>query len=187
MDVVFLLDSSGSLQGSGFKQERDFILDFTSKLEIGGANQSRVGLVQFSTVARVRMSFFDLQTQASFRRVVNGLIYDAMDTNIFAAITTATPLFVAKRPGVPQVLILVTDGEHNLALSKGISASVPAKALRDRGVLVYAVGIGRDAKKGFSKLVSYTGAEPRVFLADFNDLKNVVNIIGAEVTATVND
>jgi len=186
MDVAFLLDSSGSLGGAGFKQERDFIQTFVSKMSLG-LNGSRVALVQFSTYARLRMSFTDIQSQDSFGKLLNGLNYDAGGTNIHAAFTMSTPLFKAKRPGVPQVAILVTDGVHEPRLSKGVSPAVPAKALRDQGVLIYAVGVGPEARDGLGNLVEYSGSDDRVFPAEFNDLQNVVNIIGSEVVATVNN
>jgi len=187
MDVVFLLDSSGSLGGQGFKQEKDFIQSFVSKLELG-LNGSRVALVQFSTTAKLRMSFQDLQAQAAFKSVLDRLHFDAGDTNIHAALITATPLFDTKRFQVPQVVILVTDGVHNDRLSRGISPGVPAKKLKEKGVIIYAVGIGPEAStdKAKANFNEYTGSESNVFLAEFSDLQNVVNIIGAEVTATVN-
>jgi uncharacterized protein with von Willebrand factor type A (vWA) domain len=182
MDVVFLIDSSGSLKAGGFKQERDFIADFVSKMDIG-YNESRVGLVQFSDSSRIKMQLTDLQSRTSFLTTLHGLFFDAGGTNIFAAFTSATNLFNTKRPQVPQLVILVTDGVH---AAKG-NPNEPAQKLKNSGIIIYAIGIGAEAQKGRAAMIQYTGSESRVFMAAFSDLKNVVNIIGAEVTASVNE
>jgi len=192
MDVVFLLDSSYSLSPAQFQQEVDFIKNFTSAISLG-QNASRVALVKFSTYSAVMFTFLDpVQSQQAIAQKLNSLQHDEYGyTNITGAFEVAKQVLGGtKRPNVPQVIVLVTDGEHNRGT---ISPDVPAADLRRDGVLIYALGIKNNAATTYGNAVDaaslrkITGDENRVFIADFSDLSDVVNSIGAEVTAKVNN
>ena len=58
--MIFILDSSGSVGSYYFQSMKDFLKNATATFDIGfGANQDRIGLIQFSDYSKIE---FNLST-----------------------------------------------------------------------------------------------------------------------------
>ncbi len=52
MDLVVLMDSSGSVGNKGFKEEQDFVIELVKSFEIG-LNATRVSIINFNSRVNV--------------------------------------------------------------------------------------------------------------------------------------
>ncbi|KAL0985323.1 hypothetical protein UPYG_G00155470 [Umbra pygmaea] len=162
-DVIFLIDSSGSIIPEDFNKMKVFMQSIINQSHIG-KEEVHVGIIQYSDTQEV---IFPLSYEKSdmVERV------DAMkhlDQNTFtgAGLTYTSQYFSEKKGGrthVRQILIVVTDGEANDAVLD------PAKKLREMGVIIYAIGV---VDANFTQLLEISGANERAISEeDFDALK----------------
>lgn len=140
LDVVFILDLSGS--------EEDFydlVLGLTSQTLYGlpvDSGMARVGIVSYADSAVVNAY---LDTYTTMEQLQNSLAFsfDGGRTNTQGAIRLAYENVFAGQRGdrgdVPNIAILLTDGNSNLQQERTIAEAVNA---RQRGVQMYVVAMG---------------------------------------------
>ena len=141
IDLVFVLDSSGSIGDTNFQTIRNFVNTFVSTLEIG-PTRSQVGVIVFNYNAQVQFNLNTYSDRTSLMSAVNNIPYSGGGTNTADALyLLASQGFVGARPeeeGVPRVAIVVTDGMSNDA----DDTARAAEALRQNKLITtYAVGI----------------------------------------------
>ena len=142
IDLMFVLDSSGSIGTSNFRVIRNFVNTFVNTLEIG-PTRSQVGVIVFSSNAYIQFNLSSYSNRNSLTVAVNNIQYVGGGTNTADALTLlARQGFVGARPideGVPRVAIVVTDGMSNNATATIIAAEL---LRQDKSITTYAVGIG---------------------------------------------
>ena len=74
VDAIFLLDSSGSMNLSGFQMELDFVVNFTNYLAIG-PNDFQIGVVTFSSVAYVEFHLNEFTDKTALRSAIQSIQY----------------------------------------------------------------------------------------------------------------
>jgi hypothetical protein len=74
LDLVILMDSSGSIGATDFKKEQRFVKDLVNNLEIG-ANQSRVSIINFNSNAQILIDFSSATSKAILNEVVDNIKY----------------------------------------------------------------------------------------------------------------
>ena len=137
-DLVFAMDSSGSIGETNYQKERDFIKGLANKLVVGPRNV-HLGLMVFSDLPSVWVSLGTLRSTdyRSFSKAVDGAPYLRGRTRIDTALTIAgRDVFPEGRQNQePQVLILITDGrQSNDPGSETLEKAV--QPLRDQGIKV---------------------------------------------------
>lgn len=143
IDLVFVLDSSGSIGSSNFQLIREFVTSIVDALEIG-PNQSQVGIIQFSSSATRLFGLTTYNTKASLLQAIRNIIYSGGGTSTASALSLLSGQgFTGVRSdsqGIPRVAIVVTDGNSN----DRAATTQAAQALHatQSSVTVYAVGIG---------------------------------------------
>jgi collagen type VI alpha len=138
LDVTFVLDLSGSLE------EVYNIVIQVAKQAIYGLpiGQTRVAVITFADNPSIS---FDLATYTTPAQIRNALAFSQAGgvTNTQAAINLAYNTgFTAPRgdrPGVKNVMVVVTDGNSNVQQQNTVPE---ANNARQRGIEVFAVGIG---------------------------------------------
>ena len=169
IDLVFVLDVSGSIGASQFQLIREFTANLSKLLDIG-PQRSLVGVVLFSTTARVHFPVTKYTNTFTLLPALNpGLPYIRGSTNTAAALnllrTSGQPGgALGLRHGYTHVAIVVTDGKSD----NGIATLNAASTLRTVGIYhqIYAVGIsGANATE-----LNVIGGDPlRVFFtSSFN-------------------
>ena len=144
MDLLFLLDESGSVTHTNHELALQFIESVVSFYDIS-TNGTRVAMVSFSSGANVEFDFGDYSTLQELQRAIRGINYSGGYTFTALALDLAKELFndsssSGARPltaGVPRVVVLITDGRSNR-----YSITQPAIDLQAAGVTVYSIGIG---------------------------------------------
>ena len=143
VDLIFVLDSSGSVGASNFANVRNFVADLVSQLEIGPDN-TRVGLINFASSAGVQFSLNMHQDISSLLQAIASVPFTSGGTNTAAALTTLLSEFSTAngaRPlqeGIPRVAIVVTDGQSNDPLATVAAAN----NVHASNIIVFAVGVG---------------------------------------------
>uniref|UniRef100_A0A668AH54 Collagen type VI alpha 3 chain n=1 Tax=Myripristis murdjan TaxID=586833 RepID=A0A668AH54_9TELE len=151
-DVVFLLDGSDGTR-SGFPAMRDFVQRVVETLSVDD-NKDRVSVVQYSRDPAVQFYLNTYTTKGEILDIVKRLRHKGgRPLNTGAALqylrdNVFTPSVGSRRPeGVPQLLIVLSGGRSF------DSVDAPASALRDLGVITYAIGTRASDSRELQKIV----------------------------------
>ena len=145
-DIVFLQDESGSIGASDFTLSLDFINQIISAFpdeNLNDAKGTRFGLSLFSTFYRKKFNLSTHMSRTAYTDAVTSVSQRSKTTLLGAALNQIvddqfTELY-GLRPeslGFPKVLVVLTDGMSQDAVE------VPSQNVRDRNIVIYAIGIG---------------------------------------------
>ncbi|KAL0985324.1 hypothetical protein UPYG_G00155490 [Umbra pygmaea] len=168
-DVLFLIDSSGSINVEDFNKMKVFMQSIIKKSAIG-LDEVHVGVIQYSTTQEEVFPFNKHYKKEDMVQSVEAMKQLGGGTLTGEALSYAKNFFEPEqggRPNVRQILIVITDGEAQDAVKD------PAKVLQNMGVIIYAIGV---ANAKFNELLQISGARDRVFSeGDFDGLKALEN------------
>ncbi|XP_029361065.1 collagen alpha-6(VI) chain isoform X2 [Echeneis naucrates] len=174
-DLLFLIDSSGSIEVADYIKMKDFMKSVISKSSIG-QNEVHVGVMQFSTVQQLEFPLNRFYTKEEMYNNIDAMLQIGGGTHTGGAITDISQYFDAAqggRPGLRQRLVVITDGEAQDEV-KG-----PALALRNKGVVVYAIGV---VDANTTQLLEISGSPDRMYSErDFDALKDLESQLALEL------
>ncbi|XP_021097829.1 collagen alpha-6(VI) chain [Heterocephalus glaber] len=179
LDVVFVIDSSGSIDYDEYNIMKDFMIGLVKKADVG-KNQVRFGALKYADDPEVLFYLNDLGTKLEVISVLQGDQPMGGNTYTAEALAFADHMFTEPQGsrlhrGVPQVLIVITDGESHDAEK----LNVTAQALRDKGILVLAVGI---AGANLVELLAMAGSSDKYYFVEtFGGLKGIFSDVSASV------
>ena len=141
-DVVFVIDTSGSIGFTGFQLIKQLIINITTEL-IRNSPRSAVGVILFGSSANIEFNLQAYDNLNSLLSAINQLPYNGGGTDTAEALTlllaTAQNGTLGLRRDSSKVAIIITDGRSN-SQSATISA---AAALHASNIFdVYAIGVG---------------------------------------------
>ncbi|XP_077968608.1 integrin alpha-X-like isoform X1 [Styela clava] len=193
VELLFVLDGSGSVGEQNFQIVKNWVKTITKKLDID-KGAVKVGVVQYSSYNYT----LDIQKQPQIKTHIK--IGEYTDYQSFAAAMKPIQIFKCftytgkalekvvydfentehfKGKTANQVMVLLTDGYAN----DPESISSNAETLRDMGVTTYAVGVGR-YKRSELRLIANgnTSDDTRVFIAtNFDGLDAIANDLENEI------
>ena len=110
MDLLFLVDSSGSVQ-KNYDTQKQYIKDVLTEAQLGEFIH-RVSLLQFagSNIQKTEWSFDAFSIHSELMRALNQVRLITGTTYIGAALDAGLQLLENRRPNVPIVVVLVSDG-----------------------------------------------------------------------------
>jgi hypothetical protein len=119
LDIMVLIDSSGSIGESNFQLMRGFVAAVVAQFDVGpDSQQVQIGIIQFSTDVTLVSSLSSDKYQTL--SVIQNLPYTGGGTAALGAIRLAeTELLAHGRSGVSRVVLIATDGEPNGPCSCG--------------------------------------------------------------------
>lgn len=118
-DIVFILDSSGSIDSKQFEMVKNFVRQLGSAFQLGSTEEdSRLAMIQFDSDATLVWGFDDSRATSlsKFSIAVDALEDTSSGTGVGAALITAQDLFeeTAVRTGLfRRIAIIFTDGKAN--------------------------------------------------------------------------
>ena len=151
LDVVIILDASGSIGSSNFQLMKNYIINMLAAFNISPVN-TRVGVIRYSSSASIVIplglysNYFQLRSAINSIRYTGGLTYTNLALNL---LSTA---FATARvdEGVPRVVIVFIDGQ-----SSSRTATVQAaQNVHNAGIYVYSFGIGRVSNTELTAIAS---------------------------------
>ena len=168
VDVGFILDSSGSLRND-YGKEKEFLKALAATFGVSDKG-SRAGVVTFSYNAEHSIKLDDFFDFTSFGNAVDKIPLMGSLTRIDRSLRLAQKELFALgnggRPGIPKLLILLTDGSQTLEAGAEDPAKI-ADELRASGIKTLVVGIGQGVNN--TELARISGAQKNAFTADSFD------------------
>ncbi|XP_075068533.1 collagen alpha-6(VI) chain-like [Mixophyes fleayi] len=167
VDVMFLVDSSGSIGQNNFNEMKTFMKNLVNRTEVG-ENKLQFGIVQFSDENREELKLNKDGTKAAIFNAIDKM--EHMDKNTYTgkALKFVSDSFTQNKGGrakARKILILITDGQATDSVSQ------PAKNLRDKDVTIICVGVFNANK---TELYEISGKNQKVYyLENFDDLKTI--------------
>jgi len=148
-DVVFVLDSSGSIGGPNFQLVRDYTYNFTQYL-LNGNGDNRVGIILFGSSAEVKVSldFVPNYGKQSLLRKIRTMPYLAQSTNTPEGLCLLKSMNWSDTISTLRLAVVMTDGRSNQQSQHcrngtGNVASVSSEVHeRSPQIVVSAIGVG---------------------------------------------
>ena len=142
VDLVFLVDASGSVGPKNFEKQLNFVKNIVDKFDIG-KDKTRVSLSTFSSEFNPWFGLDKHTTKSAVKSAITGVLnsYAGGNTYTAEALDLLNRLVLRKRRttgGVDTVVVLLTDGKATD--SKNVEAA--ARKIHGMGVTVYSMGVG---------------------------------------------
>ncbi len=142
IDIMLLLDVSGSMKSQDFVPNRLEAAKAVLKDFVAGRTGDRIGLVIFAaTAASIVPLTLDYLVVQKFIDSVRFGVVDERATAIGEGLALALKK-LEKSTAKSKVILLLTDGENNAGKIDPLTAAEAARALKVR---VYTIGVGTDA------------------------------------------
>ena len=154
LDLVFVLDRSGSLTMKGWSLVRNFVDELLQNFTVD-ADNTRVAVITYSDVATVDINDISVSSSASSRENKCTLMKRLRrtfsrkrpygHTATYNALNMTQHILIDSRPEARKVVILVTDGKSNLG-PPPVRAARRLASMRwtqhnDQQLQIYAIGI----------------------------------------------
>lgn len=169
-DIVLLVDDSGSIGSGPFNTQVRPALNSFITAAAPSATGNHIGIIEFGTGTN-NVTGGLLSNATTLTSFVNTMPYRAGFTHTLTGLQAADTMLsgASARAGVPQVIIVVTDGVWNPA-TENPTAFANTLANTD-GVAIWAVGVGSGVNA--AQLTAITGGHgDRVFsIGDFDELE----------------
>ena len=172
LDIIFLLDASGSVGKGNYLKEKEFIKIVTSRYELGTTSQAAV--IQFSDNASTAISLGSTKTAVLFASAVDNIPYARGWTRIDLALSLAYNEYFSSdvSNATKKLVILLTDGIQSRWTNMNppyIPIKDTIQLLRSNAARIYAVTIGSNINMLTMKAI--TEKDDHIFQATgFNDL-----------------
>ncbi|KAK6175185.1 hypothetical protein SNE40_013700 [Patella caerulea] len=172
-DVVFILDASRSIWPPYFKAQLKFVEDMATSFDIG-TDKTRIGVVTFSVGYQNEFllnSYSDKDLVIAAIKNITFTAGDQTDTGLglrYARDTIFNPANGA-RPNLPQIAIVITDGKS----TNGTLTLVEAQETRNKGITIFAIGVGAADLKELNGMASKPSDEFVVKVDNYSKLKGI--------------
>ncbi|KAM9370242.1 von Willebrand factor A domain-containing protein 1 [Phaethornis superciliosus] len=178
-DLLFLLDSSGSVSYYEFSRVKEFMWDLLRPFSFG-PKDVQTSIIHISTTPTMEFPFDQYQSSRTLQQAIQDTQQLMGDTNTGKALSYAKEKLFSNeagaRPDVPKVLVWVTDGFYTDDISG------PMQLLKDMGVTVFIVSTGRGNYLELSAAASQP-PEKHLHFVDVDDLP----IITEELRGAIQD
>lgn len=139
MDIVILMDASGSILSSDWANEKAFVVQY---LDTYRSMQDRIAIVKFSTDTTIVHFFNDDQSNDVIKFKVYDMSHDRQSGYMLDAIVETIELFDAQSPpNNDRLLMLITDGTP-FPLSQSPCTVDLINALNSRDINTVIIGVG---------------------------------------------
>lgn len=138
-DLLFLMDSSGSISPHEFSRMKEFVADLLAPFTIG-PHHVQIGFVHISDDPVVEFPFDEHASASALQWALLNMKQRLGDTNSGEALAQAATMFARQavsRPDLPKAVVWLTDGVSTDDISE------PVRRLADMGVARFIVSIGR--------------------------------------------
>ncbi|MGH0126139.1 UNVERIFIED_CONTAM: hypothetical protein FKN15_073539, partial [Acipenser sinensis] len=168
-DIIFLIDSSGSIVEEDFKKMKHFVENIVKKTDIG-IDKVRIGAIQFSDTQKEEFTLNTFSLKTELLEAIRNMSQLYGGTLTGEALSFTSKYFEKTKGGrsdVDQFLIVITDGEAQDEVAD------PAKAIRNKGITVLSIGV---FGANDTQLVEISGSSNTVFFIESYDaLSSILN------------
>lgn len=175
-DVIFILDSSGSIGIDNWKLVLQFVNEAVKRMDVG-SQATRIGFETFGNRAHLIFNLNNFTSAAAMEPAILNAKFLDENTNTSGGIWFAKDvMFTAAngdRPQAPNMAIVITDGESTYDHDKTIPYAQEAKAA---GILIISIGVGNATSKAELDGIASPGGDgkPLVFqVGSYDMLKQI--------------
>jgi len=185
LDVLFIIDKSGSIRHERFMDVKDMIASTVSQFEVY-RDKVRIAAVSFSDAAQLE---FSLNTYTSAQDIMQGIKrvrYAGGRTNIASALEIATnQVFIAAngdRQDSQNVIFIFTDGGSNIRAEDTIPQAIRS---RISGAQIFVVAVGQDINMNELRGIASNPSEKNIYtVASFSQIGTLASNM---IRASCND
>nr|XP_006816609.1 PREDICTED: sushi, von Willebrand factor type A, EGF and pentraxin domain-containing protein 1-like [Saccoglossus kowalevskii] len=140
-EIVFLVDSSGSIGASNFHFEINFIREISTIFSMS-PDEARVSVVTYSDSSKIVRQIDYIgssvgKNKCTFLGELSLIRYEAGWTDTKGALEEADRVLQHARSGANRLVVLLTDGQSTEGDPVGI-----ATRIRNKGIRIVAIGVG---------------------------------------------
>jgi collagen type VI alpha len=171
-DVIFILDSSGSIKIENWKFVLNFVNEAIKRMDVS-PRATRVGLVTFGNRAHIIFNLNNFTTSDEMYPIVSAARFLDENTNTSGGLYAARSIMFTEengdRPKAPNMAIVITDGESTYDHNKTIPYAQEAK---NEGILMISIGVGDKVSKDELEGIASVGGDgkPLVFQVGSYDM-----------------
>ena len=182
-DIVFLLDSSGSVGELNFQKLKEFVAQFAQSVEIGnGPNEVQIGAVTWSSSVYNQFNLNTFSTKTALLNAIDGISYNSGSTKTHLALdyvrVNSFQPSVGDRANVPNILVVIT-GDESDSSSQTATAAQALHAIP--GLTIFAIGV----RGGVTGELGIIASDLRKVLVanDFSTLQVLQTMIQRQICA----
>ncbi|XP_054839070.1 von Willebrand factor A domain-containing protein 2 isoform X2 [Eublepharis macularius] len=167
VDILFMLDGSYSIGKGSFEKSKYLAMKLCNALDIS-PEKVRVGAMQFSSTPHLEFPLDVYFTKQEIKDRLKRIIFKGgrTETSLALKFILHKGFLGGRNLSVPQILIVLTDGR-----SQG-SVAITAKQLKEKGIVVFAVGISFPRWEELHTLASEPTDWHVLFAEDSEDAAN---------------
>lgn len=153
-DIVFLLDGPSSTNDESFRGAQNFLSNIIGDLRIG-SNNVQIGLAQYGDAPHKEFLLKDHPDKTSLLAAVKRVSPRGEGRETGKALSFLLKQYFTKEAGsrasqrVPQIAVVITDGQSSDKVVE------PAQRLREHGVVVFAIGVGKADRTQLESIASW--------------------------------
>jgi len=185
-DLTILVDGSGSVSGQNYDISLTFVEDLLQPFNIG-PDTGRVTLAQFSSDTKIYTTFSDDEANLLSQIDTMGNEQFRQLTHTNEALKAMSDSIISHgRSGVPQFLIVITDGESTNGLdyydSQTGTTYNTAEKFHSDGVTVFGIGVGYGISQAELQLIATDPDDKYLYeLSDFEALDDIRLVIAGDL------
>ena len=178
-DIILILDQSTSIVVGDPNYDNWYvqILGFAKRVAGAfpiGENLTQVGVLKFSEEVEIVFHLNTYGDRESLLRAIEYMDINGGETNIAAALRTAREIMFdpanGARPGVPEIIILLTDGTAN---TEEANTLPEAELTKEANIKVYTIGVTHEVDEDQLREIAST-PEYFFFASNFTQLNTVL-------------
>lgn len=179
-DLMVVMDGSGSIDAPDFELQKQFVNELVSSFNVS-PNFAHIGVVQFSSHMSGRLEIGLSDDPTAITNTVTNIVQLGGTTDIAEGLTIANDEIVTSgRSGVPKVIVLLTDGQHN---EPGDPVAI-ADDIKAQGTMIFSIGVGSGIDIAELNAIASDPDSEFVYVAqDFQDLQTIVVGLADKVCA----
>ncbi len=180
-DIVFVVDSSGSIQGTNWPLVLEFMKNVIRGFNIG-PDAVRIGVVSFGNLVYPQFQLNTFFTLEDILGRIDRIQFMDQSTNTPAAIRyTREVMFTARngdRPFVPNSAIIITDGVPRVPsdLNQALRLTFQeANLARQQGINIFAIGVGPEITQSSLNQIANQPSSQYTFKVDqYQQLESIL-------------
>ncbi|CAK9810357.1 Sushi, von Willebrand factor type A, EGF and pentraxin domain-containing protein 1, partial [Anthophora quadrimaculata] len=175
VELVFLVDASGSVGSKNFQSELNFVKNLLSDFSVE-PSATRVAIVTFSGKRNIKRNVDQISRTGEnnnkcylLNRQLNNINYTGGGTYTRGALLEALRIFEKGRSDAKKAVFLITDG-----FSNGGDPRPAATLLKDAGATIFTFGIRTGNVDELHDIASFPGYTHSYFLNSFTEFEAFV-------------